>query len=122
MRNGDRSSGRYDNQTTERPPARSDDYSRNSTVDEKVDREAERQRKLAAMQQDASDLDQDREKRLAALAEKEQAIRDADEKSRAKSSKYSDKADFVKGMHLQVGNMGLSDRIGRGRQGLQRDE
>ncbi|OBT50957.1 hypothetical protein VE04_08340 [Pseudogymnoascus sp. 24MN13] len=86
------------------------------------EREAERQRKLAAMQEDASALDQDREKRLAALAEKEKIVRDADEAARVKSAKYSDKADFVNGMHQKVGSMGLADRIGRGRQGLQRDD
>jgi hypothetical protein len=74
------------------------------------------------MQQDASALDQDREKRLAALAEQDKADRDTDERARAKSSKYSDKADFVNGMHMKVGSMGLADRIGRGRQGLQRDD
>lgn len=74
------------------------------------------------MQEDASALDQDREKRLAALAEKEKSERDADEAARVKSSKYSDKADFVNGMHQKVGSMGLADRIGRGRQGLQRDD
>jgi hypothetical protein len=84
--------------------------------------EAERQRKLAAMQQDASALDQDREKRLAAIAAQEKLDREADERSRAQSSKYGDKADFVRGMHNKVGDMGLADRVGRGRQGFVRDE
>ncbi|OBT42751.1 hypothetical protein VE00_06600 [Pseudogymnoascus sp. WSF 3629] len=74
------------------------------------------------LHEDASALDQDREKRLAALAEKEKVDRDADEAARVKSSRYSDKADFVNGMHQKVGSMGLADRIGRGRQGLQRDD
>jgi hypothetical protein len=86
------------------------------------DIEAERQRKLAAMQQDASELDADREKRLAALAEREKADREADDQARAKSARYGDKADFVNGMHRKAGDMGLADRIGRGRQGLQRDD
>jgi hypothetical protein len=86
-------------------------------------KEAERQRKLAAMQQDASKLDVDREKRLAALAEQEQADREAEERSRAQSSKYGDKrGNFISGLHRQAGERGLADRIGRGRQGLQRDE
>lgn len=83
-----------------------------------VVKDVERQRKLAAMQQDASALDQDREKRLAAIAQQEQDRREAEDKARAKSSKYTDKADFISGMQRKVGDMGLADRIGRGRQGL----
>ena len=90
--------------------------------DSSDDVEAERQRKLAAMQQDASSLDMDREKRLAALAEKERITREADDKARAKSSKYSDKGDFVNALHRKAGEMALGDRIGRGRQGLIKDE
>lgn len=86
------------------------------------DKEAERQRKLAAMQQDASSLDIDRERRLAALAEQEKAAREADDRARARSSKYGDKGDFVNGLHRQAGEMALGDRIGRGRQGLMKDD
>lgn len=123
-RNGDRPRAGYNAGPAERPPFRGDDRPRNPPAPSQSleDREAERQRKLAAMQEDASALDQDREKRLAALAEKEKIDREADEQSRLKSSKYSDKADFVNGMHQKVGAMGLADRIGRGRQGLQRDD
>lgn len=74
------------------------------------------------MQQDASTLDEARENRLAALAEREKADREAEDRARAKSSKYGDKGDFVNGLHRKAGDMGLADRIGRGRQGLQRDE
>jgi hypothetical protein len=86
-----------------------------------ADNEEERQRKLAAMQQDASALDEDREKRLAALAEQEKAAREAEDMARAKSSKYGDRGDFVNGLHRKAGDMGLADRIGRSRQGLQRE-
>ena len=86
------------------------------------DVEAERQRKLAAMQQNASTLDIDRERRLAALAEQEQATRAAEDKARARSSKYGDKGDFVNALHRKAGEMALGDRIGRGRQGLVKDE
>jgi len=74
------------------------------------------------MQQDASSLDLDREKRLAALAEKEKADREAEDKARAKSSKYGDKGDFINGLHRKAGHMGLAERIGRGRQGLQKED
>jgi hypothetical protein len=73
------------------------------------------------MQQDASSLDADREKRLAALAEQEQAIREAEDKARVKSSKYGDKGDFIHGLNRKAGDMALGDRIGRGRQGLQKE-
>jgi hypothetical protein len=83
---------------------------------------AERRRKLAAMQQDASKLDVDREKRLAALAEQEKADRDAEDRARAKSSKYTDKGAFINDLHQKAGDKGLADRIGRGRQGFQKDD
>lgn len=86
------------------------------------DKEAERQRKLAAMQDNASHLDADRGRRLAALAEQERADREAEELSRARSSKYTDKGDFIKGLNKQSGDLTLGDRIGRGRQGLQKDD
>lgn len=82
---------------------------------------AERQRKLAAMQQDASSLDVDRERRLGALKAQEQTTREAEDRARLDSSKYSDKGDFVHGLHRKTGDMNLADRIGRGRQGLLKD-
>jgi hypothetical protein len=113
-----RSNGRnnsYDQRDDRRPPPSSRDES-------SEDKEAERQRKLAAMQQDASKLDVDREKRLTALIEQEKADREAEDRARAKSSKYGDKGDFVHGLQRRAGHMSLGDRIGRGRQGLMRDE
>jgi len=74
------------------------------------------------MQQDASSLDMDREKRLAALAEREKAIHEADDKARGKSSKYGDRGDFANALYRKAGEMALGDRIGRGRQGLIKDD
>ncbi|KAK2601102.1 hypothetical protein N8I77_010574 [Diaporthe amygdali] len=85
------------------------------------DDEEERARKLAAMQNDATDLDRAREARLAALAEKEQADREADDQARAKASKYGGR-EFAHKLHNAAGNGSLADRIGRGRQGFQRDD
>jgi hypothetical protein len=73
------------------------------------------------MQQDASSLDVDREKRLAAIAQQEREIREAEDKARAKSSKYGDKGDFIHGLNRKAGDMALGDRIGRGRQGFQKE-
>lgn len=113
-RNGNSYDRRPEN--SRKPPVTSRD-------DDATEKEAERQRKLAAMQQDASKLDVDREKRLAALAEQEKVDREAEERSRAQSSKYGDKrGDFVSGLHRKAAEGGLADRIGRGRQGLQRDD
>ena len=61
----------------------------------------EKARKLAAMQANASDLDQDRSKRLAALEEKERQAREADDKARERSGKYGDK-EFVHGLRRQL--------------------
>lgn len=61
-----------------------------------VDADAERQRKLAAMQQDASSLDQDRLDRLAALEEQERA-REAKDRVRG-----GDSAGFVNGLRRDV--------------------
>lgn len=85
------------------------------------DEEEERARKLAAMQNDATDLDKAREARLAALAQKEEAEREADDRARANSSKYGGR-EFAHKLHNAAGNGTLADRIGRGRQGFQRDD
>lgn len=86
------------------------------------EKDAERERRLAAMQQDASKLDVDRENRLAALAEQEKADREAEDRARAMSSKYGEKGDFMNGINRKAGDISLADRIGRGRQGLQKDD
>ena len=80
--------------------------------------EEERARKLAAMQSSASELDQDRESRLAALEERERAAREADEQGRERGGERG----FVNGLHRQAGKMDLADRMGRGRAGYQRDD
>ncbi|EPE25186.1 hypothetical protein GLAREA_11767 [Glarea lozoyensis ATCC 20868] len=83
---------------------------------------AERQAKLDAMRADASDLDADRENRLKALAAREAAEREEEDKARSKSSKYTDKGNFMKSVHQKAGEIGLADRIGRGRQGFSKDD
>jgi hypothetical protein len=110
-----RNGGGYDRRDDRRPPV---GPSKESTED----KEAERQRKLAAMQEEASKLDIDREKRLAALAEQEKADREAEDRARAKSSKYTDKGAFISGVRQKADDKGLADRIGRGRQGFQRSD
>ncbi|CAD6498932.1 BgTH12-04588 [Blumeria graminis f. sp. triticale] len=87
-----------------------------------IDGEAQRRQKLAQMQQDASKLDADREKRLSALAEQEKTQRDVEEKARARTSRYGDKGDFVNGLNQKANSMSLAERIGRSRRGLLRED
>ncbi|KAI1337134.1 Pre-mRNA splicing factor-domain-containing protein [Xylariaceae sp. FL0016] len=61
----------------------------------------ERARKLAAMQAAASDLDKDREARLAALEEKERIDREADDRARERSGKFAER-EFVNGLRKKV--------------------
>ncbi|KAG6210004.1 hypothetical protein E4U35_006170 [Claviceps purpurea] len=95
------------NQSRQAPRANDDD-----------DGEAEKARKLAAMQSAASELDLEREKRLAALAEREQAARETDSKAR----EWEGERGFVNGLHKQAGKLDLGERMGRNRQGYQRDD
>lgn len=82
------------------------------------DEESERARKLAAMQSAASQLDQDREARLSALEDRERAAREADNKARERAGERG----FVNGLHRQAEKLDLAERIGRNRQGYQRDD
>lgn len=81
----------------------------------------DRASKLAAMQQDASQLDRDREDRLAALSEREKRDRDADEAARLKTAKYGGSGDYMNGMSRTAGDMDLGERIRRGRGGYQKE-
>lgn len=103
-RNGNHRDGRY-------PP-------RDTNGDSKKDEEAERARRLAAMQSAASELDQDRDARLRQLEERERAAREADDRARDRAGDRG----FINGLHKQAGNMALSERMGRARQGYQRDD
>ncbi|KAL9114927.1 MAG: hypothetical protein Q9227_001170 [Pyrenula ochraceoflavens] len=69
--------------------------------------------RLAAMQQNASDLDQDRDRRLADIAARERSEREAEEASRARDSKYGNKGEFVHGLNRRAGEIGLAERMRR---------
>ena len=73
----------------------------------------DRAARLAAMQQDASELDGQREKRLTENAAKDQADRERDDAARARNAKYGGRADFVGGFHKKAGDLSLADRMGR---------
>lgn len=81
----------------------------------------ERAAKIAAMQQAASELDQDREKRIAAIEAREKDEREAEEVARSKAAKYGGKGDFVNGLNRKAGALDIGERMRRGRGGLERD-
>ncbi|MCJ1431555.1 RNA-splicing factor [Xylographa pallens] len=82
----------------------------------------DRAAKLLAMQQAASELDQDRDKRIAAISEREAADREAEEAGRARAAKYGGKGNFVDGLHRKAGDMDIGERMRRGRGGLEKEE
>ncbi|KAM0449645.1 hypothetical protein ACHAPV_009187 [Trichoderma viride] len=98
-RNSD-SNGRGD-----RPRRRSPAYPRahkeRDDAGEDSRRAEEQARKLAAMQSAASELDGDREKRLAALESQERAAREADDKARERGGDRG----FTNGLHRKALNM-----------------
>lgn len=77
--------------------------------------------KLAAMQQDASELDRDRENRIAALEEREKAEREADDMARLKAAKYGGKGEFVTRLNRKAGELDVGERIRRSRRVLERN-
>ena len=81
----------------------------------------DRAKKLAAMQDAASELDQDRENRLKAIAEKEATELRAEEAARARSSKYGGKGEFLTGMNRKAGELGVGERMQRGRSRYEKD-
>ena len=84
--------------------------------------EADRATKLMAMQQAASELDQDRERRLAAIAAKDRAEAEKDESARARNAKHGSRADFVNGLNRRAGDMDLAERVGRGKAGMEKEQ
>jgi Pre-mRNA splicing factor/N-terminal domain of CBF1 interacting co-repressor CIR len=85
--------------------------------------EDDRATKLAAMQQAASELHQDRERRLAAIAAKDQEDAEMDDALRARNSKVGGRADFVNGLNRRViGEIDLGERMGRGKSGMEREQ
>lgn len=65
------------------------------------------------MQQDATDLDKQREKRLAELAERERVQNERDEDARMRNAKHGGRAEFVNSFHKKAGEMSLGQRMGR---------
>lgn len=67
----------------------------------------ERVNKLAAMQSNASNLEEDRRRRVAETMAEDERQRAADDKMR------SDRGRFVSGLHQQAGSISLGDNLRR---------
>ncbi|KAK5656365.1 hypothetical protein OQA88_4745 [Cercophora sp. LCS_1] len=76
---------------------------------EEIDRE--RARKLAAMQEAATDLDLDRERRLAAIEAAEKAQKEADDLTRQRNKKFGGDAGFTNSLHSRAADMKIADRV-----------
>jgi len=75
--------------------------------------EQERARKLAAMQEAATDLDQDRERRLTLLAEKERSAQETDDRVRQRNKRFGGDAGFMNQLHTRASELKVADRVGR---------
>lgn len=84
--------------------------------------EDDRARKLAEMQQAASDLDKDREQRLTAIEERERQAKEDDNRARREAEKFGGDRKFINGVRRKVDELGLAERVGRGKRGLRADE
>lgn len=98
-----------------RPRSRSPKRENASIVEE------DKAAKLAAMQQAASELDQDRDRRLAAIAARDMEEAERDAEMRARNAKYGGRADFMNRLNRRAGDMNLGDRLGRGKAGLEKE-
>ncbi|KAK6354889.1 RNA-splicing factor [Orbilia brochopaga] len=75
----------------------------------------DRAARLAAMQADANDLDEARNRRLAALAERDKMELEQDDTARRNNAKWGGKSSFITGLNRNAGNMDLAERVRRGK-------
>ncbi|CRG82908.1 hypothetical protein PISL3812_00255 [Talaromyces islandicus] len=99
-------------------PSREQQQQQSSAESKKEEMEA----KLAAMQQNATDLDKMRSERLAAADAQEQAEREADEAARARTSKDGGRGAFISGINRRAGDLDLSERLQRGRRNIEKEQ
>ncbi len=97
----------------ERGPQRPQNRRPSITEADKEKAEEERARKLAAMQAAATDLDQDRERRLALLAEKERVDQEIDDRARQRNKRLGGDAGFMNQLHSRAAELKVADRVGR---------
>jgi hypothetical protein len=65
------------------------------------------------MQEAATDLDQDRQRRLALLAEKEREAQETDERARERNKRFGGDAGFMNQLHSRATELKVADRVGR---------
>ncbi|KAL1987699.1 hypothetical protein VTN96DRAFT_2539 [Rasamsonia emersonii] len=85
-------------------------------------RDEDREARLAAMQQNANDLDRIRAERLAAADARERAEREADEAARAQTSKYGGRGAFLSSVSRRAGELDLSERLRRARGNIEKEQ
>ncbi|KAK2790805.1 RNA-splicing factor [Emmonsiellopsis sp. PD_33] len=112
----------WHNSRRDSPPPRRRDSDGPAPRQTKSTSDEDRLARLAAMQDNANELDQARSNRLAAVEAREKAEREADEAARAESSKYGGKGAFVSGLNRRAGEMDLSDRLQRGRRNIEKEQ
>ncbi|KAK0628230.1 Pre-mRNA splicing factor-domain-containing protein [Bombardia bombarda] len=80
---------------------------------DKEQAEQERARKLAAMRDAASNLDLDRERRLAAIEASERAAREVDDRARQRNKKSGGDGTFTNALHSRAADLKVYERMGR---------
>lgn len=113
---------RHDRRRTWHHSSRTDSQSQRDTQDSSRSIEEERAAKLAAMQENANDLDRARAERLAAADARDKAEREAEEAARAKTSKNGGKGAFISSINRRAGELDLSERLQRGRRNLEKEQ
>ncbi|KAH6630531.1 pre-mRNA-splicing factor CWC25 [Chaetomium sp. MPI-SDFR-AT-0129] len=110
-------SRKYDDDRRDRAPPRQDRHpqrpSGGATADREKAAQEERARKLAAMQEAATDLDKDREQRLALLADQERAEQESDDRARQRNKRFGGDAGFMNDLHSRAAELKVADRVGR---------
>lgn len=119
-RNGERNGGPYRQRRDNQDDGRSRQnggyhINASSSVKVKVEEDDERARKLAAMQEAATDLDADRRRRLAAIEEAERKAEEEDERARQRNKKFGGDARFTNTLHSRAADLKVYERMGRAR-------
>ena len=64
------------------------------------------------MQEAATDLDKDRQQRLALLAEQERAAQETDDLARQRNKRFGGDAGFMNQLHTRAAELKVADRMG----------
>ncbi|KAK0737440.1 Pre-mRNA splicing factor-domain-containing protein [Apiosordaria backusii] len=101
---------RLNNERRDRPRR---DYEDRNGIQDRSAQEEERARKLAAMQEAATDLDKSRQERLAAIEARERAEKEAEDLARQRNKRYGGDAGFTNKLHSRAAEMKIADRMER---------